>query len=165
MSGPFIDAIQKMDEPQTRPDGQGPPASFYRLRAQLLEQGRTNTFMAKTKNMWATLKVYASGGENTLHAHPHEDHTFLVMQGRAVFFGPDGQGNEIGPLEGIMLPAGSLYHFHAIEGEPLVLFRVGCRSDDADVAGRTNINGAAAPSDAKENGREPVIYKKDAYFG
>src|SRR5919201_13898 len=36
--------------------------SFYKLRTQLLEQGRTNTLLAKTDNMWAVLKVYASGG-------------------------------------------------------------------------------------------------------
>src|SRR6266568_3252506 len=55
--------------------------SFFKMRAQLLDQGRTNTALARTDNMWATLKVYASGGENGLHTHPHEDHTFIVLQG------------------------------------------------------------------------------------
>ena len=165
MSGAFIEDILKMADTDAADPGHGPPASYYRLRAQLLDQGRTNTFMAKSPNMWATLKVYASGGENALHAHPHEDHTFLVMQGRAVFYGPTGAGREIGPLEGIMLPAGSLYHFHAVEGEPLVLFRVGCRSGDADAASRTKTDGSAAPSDSKDNGRVPVIYKEGSYFG
>ena len=95
MSGAFIEDILKMADTEAADPGHGPPASFYRLRAQLLDQGRTNTFMAKSPNMWATLKVYASGGENALHTHPNEDHTFLVMQGRAVFYGPTGAGREI----------------------------------------------------------------------
>ena len=65
-------------------------ASFFKMRAQLLDQGRTNTLMAKTDNMWATLKVYASGGENGLHTHPNEDHTFLVLQGKARYYDADG---------------------------------------------------------------------------
>ncbi len=60
--------------------------SFFKMRAQLLDQGRTNTALARTDNMWATLKVYASGGENGLHTHPHEDHTFIVLQGSARYY-------------------------------------------------------------------------------
>ncbi|HKB73584.1 MAG TPA: hypothetical protein VKC82_04865, partial [Burkholderiales bacterium] len=48
--------------------------SFFKMRAQMLDKGRTNTALARTENMWATLKVYASGGENGLHTHPNEDH-------------------------------------------------------------------------------------------
>src|SRR5882672_6575759 len=55
--------------------------SFFKMRAQMLAKGRTNTPLARTDNMWAILKVYASGGENGLHTHPNEDHTFIVLQG------------------------------------------------------------------------------------
>ena len=34
------------------------------------------------------IKVYASGGENTLHAHNNEDHMFVILQGTAIFHGP-----------------------------------------------------------------------------
>jgi len=34
--------------------------SFFKMRAQMLEKGRTNTALARTENMWATLKVYGS---------------------------------------------------------------------------------------------------------
>jgi len=73
-----------MPTPATKPTMKQP--SFYKMRAQLLEQGRTNTLLARTDNMWATLKVYASGGENGLHMHPHEDHTFVVLQGKARYY-------------------------------------------------------------------------------
>src|SRR5438045_9678965 len=89
-------------------------AKFYKLRAQLLEQGRTNTLLARTDNMWATLKVYASGGENGLHMHPHEDHTFVVLPGTARYYDADGGYTDLRRHERIMLPAGAPYGFEAI---------------------------------------------------
>jgi len=114
-----------MATPATKPAVKQP--SFYKMRAQLLEQGRTNTLLARTDNMWATLKVYASGGENGLHMHPHEDHTFVVLQGKARYYDTDGGHTDVGKHEGIMLPAGAYYWFEAVSEEPLVLLRIGCR--------------------------------------
>ena len=119
-----------MATPATKPTLKQP--SFFKLRAQLLEQGRTNTLLARTDNMWATLKVYASGGENGLHMHPHEDHTFVVLQGRARYYDSDGGYTDVGKHEGIMLPAGAYYWFEATSKEPLVLVRVG-RSEERRV--------------------------------
>src|SRR5207237_4424690 len=81
--------------------------SFFKMRAQMLEKGRTNTALARTENMWATLKVYASGGENGLHTHPNEDHVFIVLQGSARYYDADGGYTDVGKHEGIMLPAGA----------------------------------------------------------
>src|SRR3981189_1346088 len=92
--------------------------SFFKMRAQLLDQGRTNTALARTENMWATLKVYASGGENGLHTHPNEDHTFIVLQGSARYYDADGGHTDVGKHEGIMLPAGAHYWFEAISKGP-----------------------------------------------
>src|SRR5258708_33486984 len=92
----------------------GKKASFFKMRARLLDKGRPNTLMAKTDNMWATLKVYASGGENGLHTHPNEDHTFLVLQGKARYYDADGGHTDVGKHEGIMLPAGAYYWFEAV---------------------------------------------------
>src|SRR5229473_866221 len=80
--------------------------SFFKMRAQMLDKGRTNTPLARTDNMWAILKVYASGGENGLHTHPNEDHTFIVLQGSARYYDVDGGYTDVGKHEGIMLPAG-----------------------------------------------------------
>src|SRR2546425_1130211 len=44
--------------------------SFFKMRAQMLDKGRTNTALARTENMWATLKVYAAGGID-LERRPH----------------------------------------------------------------------------------------------
>ncbi len=138
--------------------------SFFKIRAQMLEEGRTNTTLARTDNMWATLKVYASGGENGLHTHPREDHTFLVLQGKARYYDADGGHTDISKHEGIMLPAGTYYWFEAISQEPLVLVRIGCRVGSQDAAGRLNIRGEPMPGDSKENKRVPVVYRDGEFF-
>jgi mannose-6-phosphate isomerase-like protein (cupin superfamily) len=139
--------------------------TMFRLHAQLLDQGRSNTLLAETDNMWATLKVYASGGENGLHTHPNEDHMFVVMQGTARFHGPNDETADLGKYQGIMLPAGSYYKFQSTSEEPLVLMRVGCQAGTGDAVGRLNIAGEPMPGDSKENGRVPVIPRPNAYFG
>jgi hypothetical protein len=50
--------------------------TFFKLEAQLPKQGRTDAPLAASDKMWVVLKTYAADGENGLHAHPNEDHTF-----------------------------------------------------------------------------------------
>ena len=150
---------------QTIGSGGNVKPTIFRLHAQLLDQGRSNTPLAETDNMWATLKVYASGGENGLHAHPNEDHMFVILQGTARFFGPNDETVDLGRYQGIMLPAGSYYKFQSTSEEPLVLMRVGCQAGTQDPAGRLNISGEPMPGDSAENRRVPVIPRPNAYFG
>src|SRR5258706_12437866 len=117
----------------------------------MLGQGRTNTLLAKTENMWATLKVYASGGENGLHTHPNEDHTFLVLQGKARYYDADGGHTDVGKHERIMLPAAAYYWFEAVSQEPLVVIRIGCRVGPQDEGGSLDIQDAAMPGHSKED--------------
>jgi quercetin dioxygenase-like cupin family protein len=138
--------------------------SFFKMRARMLEKGRSNTLLGKTDNMWATLKVYASGGENGLHTHPNEDHTFIVLQGKARYYDADGGHTDVGKHGGIMLPAGAYYWFEAISKEPLVLVRIGCRVGPRDASGRLNIRGEPMPGDSKENKRVPVVYRDGEFF-
>ena len=105
-------------------------AQTFRLRTQLLEKGRTHTILAsapkdRTGGMNVAIKCYAEGGENAFHAHDLEDHTFIVLQGRAKFFQPGSDGKDLGRNEGILIPAGALYKFESCGDEPLVLLRVG----------------------------------------
>ncbi len=138
--------------------------SFFKMRAQMLDKGRTNTPLARTDNMWAILKVYASGGENGLHTHPNEDHTFIVLQGSARYYDADGGHTDVGKHEGIMLPAGAYYWFEATSKEPLVLVRVGCRVGPQDASGRLNVRGEPMPGDSKENKRVAVVVRDGEFF-
>ena len=97
---------------------------FFDMGIQLMSQGRSHRAMFRTGALDARMKTYASGGENGLHAHMDEDHAFIVMQGSATFYGPNGESKEVGVHEGIMLPMGSFYYFNASGGEPLVILRL-----------------------------------------
>ena len=99
--------------------------SFFRMRAQLLDAGNTETPLAVGEHLWLKIKVNARGGENQLHAHPYQDHSFIVLAGRARFHGPRGEEKELGPNDGIFLPKGCFYWFETISEEPMVLLRVG----------------------------------------
>ncbi|MDX1483526.1 MAG: cupin domain-containing protein [Alphaproteobacteria bacterium] len=99
--------------------------SFFTMRAQLLDAGNTETPLAVGEHLWLKIKVYAKGGENKLHAHPYQDHAFIVLDGRARFHGPRGEEKELKRNDGIFLPAGSYYWFETISEEPLVLLRAG----------------------------------------
>ena len=60
-------------------------SEVYDLRTPYLEQGRTTDVRARTDLMTVTVKVYAEGGENAMHHHTHEDHSFIVLEGEATF--------------------------------------------------------------------------------
>ena len=138
----------------------------FSLKGQLLEQGRTDSVLAATDDLTIRLKIYASGGENELHAHTSEDHSFMILQGSARFFGPDDEEIELGQYEGIMLPHGNLYKFFATSEEPLVMIRVGNPNiKKQPKPTRIGKDGKELRGDSKENKTVPIIFKEGAFFG
>lgn len=133
--------------------------SFFHLCAQLPTQGRTNQVFGATRVMSVVLKTYASGGENELHAHTNEDHVFVVMQGRAKFFGPNGETREVARNDCVLIPRGALYRFIADEGaEPLVMVRIGAAIDPSqDVLARVDETGAAFDGYSEGNKESAVV--------
>lgn len=139
--------------------------ALFKLRGQLLAQGRTDQVLAATDDLTIRLKIYASGGENELHAHPSEDHAFMILQGSARFYGPENEQVDLGKYEGIMLPKGNFYWFHATSKEPLVMIRVGNPNHKKQPKPtRINHKGEEMRGDSEENKTEPVIFK-DEFFG
>lgn len=139
------------------------PQSF-RLKVQLPKKGRGSALLAATDRMWVNLKTYAEGGENTLHAHANEDHTFIVLQGQATFYRPEGESITFGRNEGILLPRGCTYYFYAEPGEALVLLRVGCLVDsDHSPWRRVGGDGESLPGSSKENRSVPTVFSDDYY--
>lgn len=141
------------------------PASKFKLRAQMLKQGRTTDLVSKTDNMRVHIKVYASGGENGLHNHTEEDHFHLVLEGSAKFFGPRGEEVDCNKYEGIMLPAGSFYRFYATSEEPLVLLRVGAKAPATGGIDRMNIYGDPIPTESPGNGQVEVVPVPGKFWG
>jgi mannose-6-phosphate isomerase-like protein (cupin superfamily) len=106
-----------------------PKPSFFALRARKLARGSTEEPLAIGKHLWLKIKVYGKGGENNLHSHLNQDHSFIVLDGKARFHGPRGETHVLKRNEGILLPAGSYYWFESVGKEPLVLLRVGALVD------------------------------------
>ena len=140
--------------------------TVFQVKGPLLAQGCTTTPLAATEDLTIQLKIYASEGENELHAHPGEDHSFIVLQGTALFYDKDGEMGNLGPNEGIMLPRGCFYWFHATSDEPLVMIRIGTpEADKLEAPSRINIDGNPMHGGSKENKSVPVKYLEDQFFG
>ena len=139
--------------------------SFFHARAPLPRQGRANHVLGATSHLNVVLKTYASGGENELHAHTNEDHVFVVMQGGATFYGPNGEERVVGKNDCVLLPAGSFYSFQAHEAEPLVMLRIGAAVDPKqDVLARIGVDGEPFDGYSEKNKEVPVILDENRWF-
>jgi len=140
--------------------------SFVHLRARLPVQGRTNQMLAATPNMTLILKTYANGGENALHGHTNEDHVFIVLQGSATFFGPEGEARRVEKNDCVLLPRLAMYRFAADEGgEPLVMVRVGAiLNPDQAADARIDPEGQVLDGFSHKNQEGAIVYG-DKWFG
>lgn len=142
-----------------------PHPKFFKMEALLPTQGREDIPMAKAGGMAVVLKTYAQAGENELHAHLNEDHTFLVLQGSAEFYGPNNEKKTIGVNEGVLIPRGTFYWFRSCGEAPLVMARVGsATAPGADTDLRVNSKGAYMDPFSPENKQVPLIHSKDNWF-
>lgn len=141
-----------------------PVPSFFSLKTLLPTEGKFDVPLAATDRMWVVLKTYASGGENEIHAHPNEDHIFVVLQGQAEFFGPKGELKITKRNECVLLPRGTYYSFKAIGDEPLVMLRVGTVVDpQQDPIYRVDMDGELFDGFSVENKHsDPVL--GETYF-
>jgi mannose-6-phosphate isomerase-like protein (cupin superfamily) len=145
---------QELQEREMVDSAQG--TQLYRLRTQLLSKGRSDYVLAKTDTMSVRIKCYAQGGENVLHAHSGEDHTFVVLAGEAHFFGEHGEIAKLSRNEGILLPEGAFYRFQSCGDEPLILMRVGAINGDVTTQ-RLGLEGESIPGTSKANKHEDGV--------
>jgi mannose-6-phosphate isomerase-like protein (cupin superfamily) len=131
-------------------------AQVYRVRTPLLKEGRSDVTLAQNEVMEVRVKCYAEGGENALHTHTKEDHTFVILQGQARFFDENGEVGVLGRNDGIFQPAGSFYRFESCGDEPLVLFRVGA-IPPGETNDRIDPEGMPLPGQSAENGWRPPV--------
>jgi mannose-6-phosphate isomerase-like protein (cupin superfamily) len=144
----------------------GPAATTFKLEAALLEQGRTMDLLARTDVLAAHIKVYAEGGENTIHAHTQEDHLFVILGGEATFhLGHDDTVKVLHKHDGVIVPAGSFYWFVSSGDENLVLLRVGAKAKGwSDFDDRVDVDGRPFPGESAANKEVPVIKREGAFF-
>jgi len=62
-----------------------PKAQMFSMKLPVLAKGRSDQVLARTNMLQVRGKVYAQGGENTLHSHLRQDHGFFVIGGQATF--------------------------------------------------------------------------------
>jgi mannose-6-phosphate isomerase-like protein (cupin superfamily) len=142
-----------------------PKVTRYSMKVPLLTSGRTNQVLARTDTVEVRAKVYAAGGENALHTHLDEDHTFFVLDGEATFYGPDEQSMVVGRYEGIMLPAGAYYRFESTGDTNLVLLRIGADvpPPPGTTEPRVGIDGLPLPGKDPRNKQVPPVLSGETF--
>ena len=142
-----------------------PAAEVFNLRTPYLKQGRTTDIRARTDLMTVTMKVYAEGGENGMHNHPHEDHSFIVLEGEATFhIETDENTKVVRRYEGILLPKKVNYWFQSTGDQNLVMIRVGAYYP-GERPGRLTPDGRDIPGNSIENKQVERIERAGRGFG
>ena len=81
--------------------------------------------LCRSDIIYSTVQILREGGENNLHAHSAQDGVWIVLKGRARFYGKDdGLLAELAPLQGVHIPRGFYYWFEKIGDEPLEILQV-----------------------------------------
>ena len=140
--------------------------AFSMKELEMLAQGRTTEMLARTATTTIIGKVYAEGGENALHTHVKQDHSFFVVAGEATFHDEDDKVTVLGPYEGILLPAGAYYWFQSSgEGNLVMLRFAGLLDTSGEQDDRLNLDGGLLPGDSIKNKEVERIPIPGAFFG
>ena len=100
-------------------------------------EGGTKTFPMYTNDaVISTVQIFPKGTGNKLHSHPAQDGYWLVLAGRARFY---GEGvvllADLGKYEGTFVPHGTRYYFQCEVDEPLEILRVSMNLSGHKVGG------------------------------
>lgn len=138
MSIDHQDDIQELDhvEAETRIQ------AFRYQKPDKFSSGKASVRLCNSDVLMGLVQVVRDGGENNLHYHKTNDGFWLVLSGRAKFYGPgDVELGEFGRHEGIMIPRGARYWFERVGEEDLEILRVGGSADlAAKNSGRTDVS-------------------------
>ena len=125
----------------------------------VLSDGRLTKRLCEADSMTVTGKVYAQGGENALHTHTSQDHSFFVIGGQATFFDENDETTVVNPMEGVLLPAGAFYWFQSTGDVNLVMVRFSGQIDAAEDKDddRVKIDGSKFPGEHPDNKGAPAV--------
>lgn len=144
-------------------------AQTFKLKTPLLSVGRTNLGLVTTDLLTIRLKAYAEGGENAMHCHTDEEHSFIVLAGEATFhLETDDNTVVVKPNEGIFLPKNAYYYFQSSGDTNLILLRVGVpgrRGGGQRGENRLNPDGAPLPGDSEANKHIEGVPIPGKFFG
>jgi mannose-6-phosphate isomerase-like protein (cupin superfamily) len=137
-----------------------PKAQKFSLRTPYMKQGRITQLVAETENMWIHTKINYEGGENEIHCHLDEDHSFIVLEGQMSVFDEKGNEQKIEKYQGIMIPKGAYYRYLNTGSENLVVLRIGAGIKGQPQGGvemRIRPDGKPLLADSAENKTVPPI--------
>jgi len=91
-----------------------------------IRSGRGDLVLPGSDNLSGVIKRYSEGGENKMHCHPTEDHTFYILEGEATFHIDDDANVVVaGQYDAVYLPQGTNYWFLSSGATKLIMIRVG----------------------------------------
>lgn len=137
-----------------------PKSQKFSLRTPYMKQGRITQLVAETENMWIHTKINYEGGENEIHCHLDEDHSFIVLEGQMSVFDEKGNEQKIEKYQGIMIPKGAYYRYLNTGSENLVVLRVGAGVKGQKQGGeemRVRPDGKPLIASSEENKTVPPI--------
>jgi mannose-6-phosphate isomerase-like protein (cupin superfamily) len=102
-----------------------PQSQKFSLKTPYMKQGRITQLVAETENMRIHTKINYEGGENEIHTHLDEDHSFIVLEGQMSVFDEKGNELKIDKHQGVLIPKGAYYRYLNTGKENLVVIRVG----------------------------------------
>ena len=151
----------------TKTETKSTPKSYaFDIAGPYLSAGRVNIDLAKENVLWLSLKINAEGGENAVHAHAQEEHSFIVLEGEVTFFDKEGVGTVLHKYQGIMIPQGAYYRYLNTGGENLFLLRVGAKFDKGSADDtRLRPDGTSLPSYSAENHHVDGVPIQGKMFG
>jgi mannose-6-phosphate isomerase-like protein (cupin superfamily) len=117
------------DVSTTRTAGTGkparPPQTFRYVKPTGQEKAKAIVSLCQTDIIRGAVQVIREGGDNNLHSHTGMDGFWMVLKGRARWYGPGNQIlGEFGPHEGIVMPRNAQYWFESCGDEELELLQV-----------------------------------------
>jgi mannose-6-phosphate isomerase-like protein (cupin superfamily) len=81
--------------------------------------------LCRSDIIYSSVQILKEGGENNLHAHSAQDGVWIVLKGRARFYGKgDVLLAELTPLQGLHIPRGFYYWFEKAGEEQLEILQV-----------------------------------------
>lgn len=156
-----MQAVRKLD-PQEKPKTQK-----FSLRTPYMKQGRITQLVAETENMWIHTKINYEGGENEIHCHLDEDHSFIVLEGQMSVFDELGNEIKVEKYQGVMIPKGAYYRYLNTGPGNLVVIRIGAGVEGQRQGGeemRVRPDGRPLPAGSVENKTLPPIEMPGKFF-
>jgi mannose-6-phosphate isomerase-like protein (cupin superfamily) len=148
-------------------ENETPKAKTFSLKTPYMQQGRVTQLVAETPNMWIHTKINAEGGENEIHTHLDEDHSFIVLEGEMSVFDEKGNEMRLKPYQGVLLPKGAYYRYLNTGAGNLVVLRIGAgvrNKPKTGAAMRVRPDGQEILGGSVENKSLPPIEMAGKYF-